>query len=133
MKIGVISDTHARNIDQLSRELRLALANVDLIVHAGDITEKATLDGLLSLGEVKAVRGNMDTGELKEALPPKLLFEANGKTIGVTHGSGAPWGIAERVRKMFTEEPDIIIFGHSHHAEKRLISGTLMINPGSGS
>jgi putative phosphoesterase len=129
MIIGVIADTHATTIDDIPFKIRNALATVDLIVHAGDFTQKAVLDGLRSIKEVKAVAGNMDSGELKRILPQKELFTAGGKKIGLTHGSGGPWGIAERIREMFSGV-DLIIYGHSHQSWNQSIQGTLMFNPG---
>ena len=129
VRIGVISDTHLRTLGEMPTPILTALAKVDLIVHAGDFTERAVLEGLRTLGKVKAVSGNMDSGELKEMLPEKELFVVNRKTIGLTHGSGAPWGIADRIRGMFPEA-DIIIYGHSHEAFKRFIRGSLLFNPG---
>jgi putative phosphoesterase len=128
LKLGIISDTHAKTIDEVPVTIRKALADVDLIIHAGDFTHKAVFDGLQALGRVKAVRGNMDSSELKGILPEKDLFEVTGKKIGLIHGSGAPWGIAERVRKQFSGV-DIIIFGHSHEPCNRYIQGILLFNP----
>jgi len=129
MKIGVISDTHVRTIDEIPVRILKALARVDLIVHAGDFTEKAVLDGLKTIGEVKAVSGNMDSGELKSLLLDKELFEINGKKIGLIHGWGGPWGIADRIREMFTDL-DLIIYGHSHEPWNKSIRGSLVLNPG---
>ena len=129
MKIGVISDTHAKTLSDVPGAILTALTEVDLIVHAGDFTERAVLEGLSTLGEVKAVRGNMDSSELKRMLPQKELFVVNGKKVGLTHGSGAPWGIAGRVRKMFSDV-DVIIFGHSHEPCNSYIQGVLLFNPG---
>ena len=129
MKIGVIADTHARTIEDIPLPIIDALEKVDLIVHAGDITERAVLEGLREIGEVKAVYGNMDSGELKRMLPDRRTLDIEGKQIGVYHGSGGPWGIAERVRPLFGEV-DVIIFGHSHLSCNEYIRGTLMFNPG---
>jgi putative phosphoesterase len=129
VKLGIISDTHVRTIDELPDVIRKALVDVDIIVHAGDFTHKTVLDGLKMMGEVKAVRGNMDSMELKEILPEKNIFEVNGRKIGLVHGSGAPSGIAERVRQQFSDT-DVIIFGHSHEPCNGYIQGTLMLNPG---
>jgi putative phosphoesterase len=93
LKIAVISDTHAESLSNIPDPILMKLAEVDLIVHAGDFTEGAVLEGLRALGEVKAVHGNMDSSELKRMLPSKELFTVNGKRIAVTHGSGGPWGI----------------------------------------
>ena len=127
--IGVISDTHARALGDIPDPVLTALAGVDLIVHAGDFTDRAVLEGLKTLGEVKAVCGNMDSAELKGMLPRQDLFVVGGKRVGLIHGSGAPWGITNRVRDAF-HDADIIIFGHSHQACNRLLRGSLLFNPG---
>ncbi|MFC1906436.1 metallophosphoesterase family protein, partial [Chloroflexota bacterium] len=109
--------------------IKKALADVDIIIHAGDFTQRTVLDGLRSIRQVKAVHGNMDSIELKRRLPERDVFEVSGKKIGLIHGSGAPWGIAERIMKQFSGV-DIIIFGHSHETYNRYIQGVLLINPG---
>jgi hypothetical protein len=129
MRIGIISDTHVKTVNELPATIVTALAGVDLIVHAGDFTERVVLEGLRRLGEVKAVHGNMDSGDLKKMLPEKQLFEISGKKFGLTHGSGGPWGIAGRIREMFGDV-DIIIFGHSHEPCNQYIEGSLLFNPG---
>ena len=129
MKLGIISDTHIRTTDEIPDAIRKALVDVDIIIHAGDFTQKAVLDGLRLIGKVKAVCGNMDSIELKRNLPERDVFEVNGKKIGLIHGSGAPWGIAERMRKQFSDV-DIIIFGHAHEPCNRYIKGVLLLNPG---
>jgi len=129
VKIGVISDTHARTLSEIPAPILKALAEVDLIVHAGDFTERAVLEGLRTMGEVKAVCGNMDSGELREILPSKEIFVVNGKSIGLVHGTGGPWGIANRISDMFPDM-DIIIYGHSHEAKNQFIRQSLLFNPG---
>lgn len=129
MRIAVLSDTHVASIDELPGKMLKALSQADLIIHAGDFTETAVLEGLRSLGEVQAVSGNMDSIGIRMALPSRELFTVAGKKIGITHGSGAPWGIADRVRDMF-EDADIIIFGHSHLRCSEHVRGALMFNPG---
>jgi putative phosphoesterase len=132
VRIGVLSDTHARSFGEIPAPIIKALAGVDLIVHAGDFTERAVLDGLRTLGEVRAVCGNMDSAELKEILPQQELFVISGKKIGLVHGSGGPWGIADRVRGLFGEA-DIIIYGHSHQPDNQYIQESLLFNPGRAS
>ena len=53
MKIGVISDTHARSLSDIPAEIVRALAAVDLIIHAGDIVHADVLAAL----KVWVVRG----------------------------------------------------------------------------
>lgn len=129
MRIGVISDTHVKTIDDVPAKILKALAEVDLIVHAGDFTERAVLDGLRTIGRVKAVAGNMDSDELKKILPQKELFVVSRKKVGLIHGSGGSLGIVSRIRELFTDV-DLIIYGHSHEPYNQYLQGSLMFNPG---
>ncbi len=129
MKIGVLSDTHASSFAQLHERILTALAEVDLIVHAGDFVAKDVLDGLKQLGEVKAVWGNMDSDEIKRILPEKELLEIEGRKIGIIHGWGSPHGIDDRVGNEFSGV-DIIIYGHSHYAQNETKNGVFFFNPG---
>jgi len=129
MRIGVISDTHVTSFAEISDRILLTLAEVDLIIHAGDFVTKDVLDGLKRLGEVKAVCGNMDSGELRRILPEKELLLIGEKRIGVTHGSGGPYGIEDRVGRMF-EDVDVIVYGHSHQPKNEIKKGILFFNPG---
>jgi uncharacterized protein len=129
MRLAVLTDTHIGSIQELPGQMLKALAEVDLIVHAGDFTESTVLEGIRALRPVKAVRGNMDSRAIQMALPRKELFVAAGKRIGVIHGWGTPFGITGRVRSEF-EDVDVIIFGHSHMSCNERIKGALMFNPG---
>lgn len=129
MKIGVLSDSHVSSFAQLNDKIITALAEFDLIIHAGDFVAKDVLDGLKQLGEVKAVRGNMDLDEIKRILPEKELLEIEGRKIGIIHGWGSPYGIDERVGNAFSAV-DIIIYGHSHYPQNETKNGVLFFNPG---
>lgn len=132
MKIGVISDTHIPVFSkEVPRMVREAFAGCDIIVHAGDSVERAVLDVLSGIAETKAVKGNMDSIDLKKNLPESIVFELGGKRIGVTHGKGAGSGVLDSVRNILKEKLDIVIFGHSHTPCNRVIDGTLFFNPGS--
>jgi len=130
LRIGVLADTHAISFEEVPRKIVAALSTVDLIIHAGDFTTTETLNGLKQLGEVKAVQGNMDSSEIKSTLPVKEIIEAKNKRIGIIHGSGPPWGIEQRVREMFDQQVDIIVYGHSHEPQNKVIDGILFFNPG---
>lgn len=132
MKIGVLSDTHIHTPEELHPDIIEAFSKVDLIVHAGDFVGSAVLEGLSKLGEVRAVRGNMDSAKLKGLLPEKELLDINGKKIGIVHGWGGPWGIERRIRGLFGEV-DIIIYGHSHEAANKRFGDVIFFNPGLGS
>ena len=129
MRLAVLTDTHVGSMHELPGQMVKALAEADLIVHAGDFTETAVLEGLRALKEVKAVCGNMDSRAIRTVLPRKDLFVVDGKRIGLIHGWGTPFGIAGRVRGEF-DDVDVIIFGHSHASCNERIKGALMFNPG---
>ena len=131
MRIAVLADTHVDRLEHLPKKTVDALSTADLIIHAGDFTDVQLLRDLKRLGEVKAVHGNMDFRELKAELPVKEIVETKDKRIGITHGSGAPWGIEERTRKMFeSNRVDIIVYGHSHRSQNKVIDDILFFNPG---
>lgn len=131
MNIGVIADSHAVLVREIPGKVIDALSSVDLIIHAGDFTSSEVLRGLQQLAEVKAVQGNMDSGTLKAVLPIKEILEIDNKRIGITHGTGGPAGIEERVKDMFnSDRVDIVIYGHSHRSQNKVIDGILFFNPG---
>jgi len=129
MRIGVISDTHAHSLQDIPYEVVETLKNVDLIIHAGDIVKLRVLEELRQLAKVKAVKGNMDSMELKDLLPERELVVVDGKKIGVIHGWGGSWGMERRIKVMF-DGVDVIVFGHTHEIKNRLMEGILFFNPG---
>ncbi|MDH4269859.1 MAG: metallophosphatase family protein [Dehalococcoidia bacterium] len=131
MRIAVLGDTHVNKLECLPKRIIDALSTVDLIIHVGDFTDVQLLKELKQLREVKAVHGNMDSRQLKSVLPAKEIVETKNKRIGITHGSGGPWGIKERVRKVFeSDRIDIIVYGHSHRSQNKVINDILFFNPG---
>ena len=131
MRIAVLADTHVNTLEHLPTKIIDTISTVDLIIHAGDFTDVQVLEELKQLREVKAVHGNMDSIELKITLPVKEIVEIESKRIGITHGSGSPWGIEERVKKMFElDRIDVIVYGHSHQSQKTVINNILLFNPG---
>ncbi|HNX91512.1 MAG TPA: metallophosphoesterase family protein [Candidatus Omnitrophota bacterium] len=133
MKIGVISDIHIPVATKsLPPKVLELFKQCDLIVHAGDAVERSVIDTLRSIKETVAVHGNMDSLELKNTLPLKAVFVAEGKNIGVTHGHGVADDILDAVAGVFKKQKlDIIIFGHSHKPFKKIVNGVLYFNPGS--
>ena len=129
MKIGVVADTHSREIPaQLTEDLR----QMDFIVHAGDFCSVKELKIFSSLGYLKAVYGNMDEPALRRILPRREIFEVSGQLIGLIHGDGAPQTILDYVAAQFrNENVSAIIFGHSHQPCNTRIKDILYFNPGS--
>ncbi|ADQ15241.1 metallophosphoesterase family protein [Halanaerobium hydrogeniformans] len=132
MKIGVISDTHLPGVGRkLPKKLLEELRKVDLIVHAGDLTEEKYLNCLKSLNEVKAVAGNRDSFPLQEKLNEQLSFEIANKKISVIHGHQfGGRNVLQSLNYSFPES-DVIIFGHTHRPVNEELGGKLFFNPGS--
>lgn len=133
MVIGVLSDTH---IDKKEKSLLPAITEsfqeVDLIVHAGDLTSLSVIECLREIAPVEAVCGNMDPIDVKSALPQKKMLRIEGLYIGLIHGWGPPWGIRKRIRTEF-EKVDAIIYGHSHQHFAGCEDGIYFFNPGAAS
>ena len=129
MKILVLSDTHSQ---PLPKPVQEELRAVDMVVHVGDFCDMEVLIRLQKEKQVKAVYGNMDSQELHQVLPGRLVFKCEEVTIGLTHGEGAPGQVIQKVQDIFRKEkPDVIIFGHSHMPINEVIDGILFFNPGS--
>lgn len=133
MRILVLSDTHVpRMAKDIPKAVYEEAGKCDLILHAGDITEPRVLEKLKKIKKTVAVSGNMDAPQLSLALKPREIIEAKGFRIGLTHGSGPPDGLIEKVREEFRKDKvDCIVFGHSHHAVNETLDGIIFLNPGS--
>jgi uncharacterized protein len=129
LRIGVLSDTHLTvATDDFKATLARLFADVDILLHAGDITSREVYDFLCNW-DVRAVRGNMDAFDLC-LLPEHRVEEIGGKRIGIMHGTGGPSGIEKRVATAFADV-DAIVYGHSHVPLVSRAGGTLLFNPGA--
>lgn len=133
MKIGVLSDTHVPDRQARIPEAVLrGLQGVDLIIHAGDLTDLGVLDTLEAIAPVQAVSGNMDSWPVKSSLQPTLTLRLEGRTIVVFHGASSHSGTEDYARTMFPDA-DCVIFGHTHRSLCEREGKTLLFNPGTAS
>lgn len=149
MRIGVVTDTHVGEyLPRLPPEVGRAFAGVDLIIHAGDLTQPWVLDELRGIAPVVAVRGNHDEDAGHRHLPEHLVVRAGGARIGVTHGTrpdlveklgglasvalGRPelLGFERAMRRRFGAV-DAVVMGHIHMPVARMMGGTLLFSPGA--
>jgi len=133
IRIGVISDSHftslAEGLEFFEQLLDDVFANVELILHAGDIVHPDLLASVTSC-PILAVRGNCDVAA--PDLPMQRIVARGGFRIGMTHGWGPLTDLERRVRSAFTgEELDVLIYGHSHFPVCRREGSLLIVNPGS--
>ncbi|MCD4775774.1 MAG: metallophosphatase family protein [Candidatus Aegiribacteria sp.] len=133
MKIAVLSDTHIpTRLGAIPGRVYEICVECDLILHSGDMVDKSVIIDLERFAPVKAVHGNMDPYDIFSKYPESLELEIEGKRICMTHGTGARFGIENRIFKRFkSRNPEIIIFGHSHVFCNDIKDGVLRLNPGA--
>jgi hypothetical protein len=146
IRIGVIADTHVPDLlPALPAGVAAAFQDVDLILHAGDITSISVLHDLGQIAPTIAVRGEEDTLDL----PLKQLIVAGGLHIGLIHGrrrsaaaeaaavSDVLMGRTPRWSDFLDdlvgsfEGVDAIVFGHVHRPHMSRHGGILLFSPGS--
>jgi putative phosphoesterase len=132
VEIAIISDTHMPKWQRrLPDACVAALRRSDLILHAGDLAQLSVLSELETLGDVLAVRGNVDDGALAAVLPASRVVHAAGARIAVLHDAGSAPGRLSRMRRRFPDA-DAVVFGHSHiPLHERAPDGFQIFNPGS--
>ena len=119
--IRVISDTHGL----LRPEALEAMRGADIILHAGDVDDPASLDALRAIAPVHVVRGNVDRGPWAEAVPYTEVVEIDGALLYMIH-----------IRDQLDLDPNAagfaaVIYGHSHQPGIERIDDVLYLNPGS--
>ncbi len=130
INIGVISDTHlSRPTEELAALAEGPFRGVEMILHAGDLTELAVLEAFPGKKMV-AVCGNMDSAAVRLDFPAHRVFQAGSFKIGLIHGWGGPSGIEERIAREF-DGADCIVYGHTHQPARREREGVIFFNPGS--
>ena len=124
MKIGVISDTHGL-FDPKIRDL---FADVEHILHGGDIGTPGVLHQLENLAPTTAVLGNVDVGlPLKET----EVIELAGRKF-LLHHIVDPHALEPSLRERLERvKPAVVVFGHTHKPFCETINGVLFLNPGS--
>ena len=133
MRIVVLSDTH---IPRYQREIPSVvlkeIENSDGVMALGDFTNLETVLLLeRSSKRFFGVHGNMDDYDVKEYLSFKKIVVLEGLTLGLCHGWGAPFDIKERIYDLFSEKPQIILYGHTHTPDFSRFRDVVFINPGT--
>jgi hypothetical protein len=121
MIVGVVSDTHGL----LRSALLKALADVDRIMHCGDVGDPQVLSALKRIAPVNVVRGNVDTYGPCAQLPETEVVHFAGKYFYLLHN-----------KNMLDLNPvaagfDAVLTGHTHKPLIEYKRGVLYLNPGS--
>jgi len=133
MRIAVVSDTH-NNLRNVTRIVELVnAANVERVVHTGDITQAKTLEVLARLhAPLLGVYGNNDERETIAPVAAQLAmrlvdghlsFAAAGRRIGVIHD---PYEIDDALLSAH----DLLLHGHNHRLVLERRGAALLFNPG---
>lgn len=133
MRLLLLSDTH---LPKRARALPAAvldeLPRADVVVHAGDWVDTATLDLLQERSRrLIGVYGNNDGPGLRARLPEVAYADLDGLRLGVVHETGAAQGRERRCAERFPDL-DVLVFGHSHIPwDTTADTGLRLLNPGS--
>ena len=111
----LLADTHLNpgQADRLLERIEPLLDDVDVIVHAGDVTDDSVLEALalrVPAARLLVVRGNNDR---RLDLPGRVDADIDGCRVGVVHDSGPAAGRGPRLHRWFPA-CDLVVFGHSH-------------------
>jgi putative phosphoesterase len=127
MRVGVIADTHGLLRDAVFD----VFAEVDHILHAGDVGPPDLLTELEALAPVTAVYGNTDGAAIRRRCAQVARLELDGLFVALTHGDqfGSPHPAA--LQRAFPDA-DVIVYGHTHRPLLELLDRTVTVmNPGA--
>jgi hypothetical protein len=133
VRLVLIADTH---VPAPARDLPAvvwrAVADADVVVHAGDWVSEFLLDALQARAKrLIGVYGNNDGGGLRERLPEVARAELAGLRLAVVHETGPAAGRERRCAARFPDR-DVVVFGHSHIPWDSVApTGLRLLNPGS--
>ncbi|WP_223626262.1 metallophosphoesterase [Microbacterium sp. EST19A] len=129
----LLADTHVpKRARHLPDAVLRAVAEADIVVHAGDWVDLPTLELLESRSRSFAgVYGNNDGPELRARLPEIARLTVEDVEIAVVHETGAASRREERMDAAFPGV-DLLVFGHSHIPWDTVSpAGMRLLNPGS--
>ncbi len=129
-RIGVISDTHIPRFKGIPEAVWSYLADVERIIHAGDLSVLSVINELETIAPVDAVQGNIETEEVILKLPIKREIGVGHCRIGIVHILGDTKTHARVARQEFPDAR-VVVFGHSHIPYNQEHDGQLLFNPGS--
>jgi putative phosphoesterase len=132
MRLGLISDTHIPEVaKELPPQIMEVFRGVDLILHCGDIYTLPVLDELERMAPVLAAMGDDDpyTVRQDDRVKNKHILKLEGRTLWLIHEK--PYLHIPASQQGGDDNPDIVVFGHTHATSVQRRDGVLFVNPGS--
>jgi len=132
-RLLLLADTHLpKRAKVLPDEVWRAVDSADVVFHAGDWVDEATLDALSTrAARLVGVWGNNDGAGLRARLPEVARVELEGLRFAMIHETGSRDRREARMEQAFPET-DVLVFGHSHIPWDSTAPGGLrLLNPGS--
>lgn len=133
-RLGVLSDTHGRVASCRRAVAALRAADVDALVHLGDVDSEGVLEELVGEPPAHVVFGNCDDerrlGRHADRLGihvahPVGELRLAGRRVAFTHGH-----LSDAVRTAIGRH-DLLLVGHSHRLGDERRDGTRVVNPGA--
>lgn len=131
--VVLVADTHLpKRARDLPAEVWAAVEAADVVLHAGDWVDEASLDAFEARSRrLVACFGNNDGPGLRARLPEVARAELGGLRFAVVHETGQSAGREERCAAGYPDV-DVLVFGHSHIPWHTTVPGGLvLLNPGS--
>ncbi len=109
--------------------MRGEIEEADAVIHVGDHGPRRFYDELLAhCKKLYSVRGNNDTMDV----PFEIILELEGVKIAVIHSDKARNNRENYLLYHFADDnPNLIIFGHTHRPHWVEIGNQTILNPGS--
>lgn len=123
-------------IAELWPQVHAAFADVDCILHAGDLHVSSVIDELETLAPTYVCAGNGDLDVRHPRLQDTWLGCLAGVEVAMVHKFPTPRRADERrlqrkAQQYFAADPAVVVYGHTHLAEVHTVAGRTYINPGS--
>ncbi len=112
-------------------------SGVDCILHAGDLHVADVIDELETIAPTFVCVGNGDLDVQHHRLQHIWSGQLAGTAVGLIHKFPTPRRAdAQRLQKKIDQyfgddDPQVVIYGHTHLAELHQVEGKTYINPGS--
>ena len=145
MIIGVMSDSHDNMLNVEKAFKVFSESNVEVIVHLGDIISPFIVRKMIQLSwsglKIYAVYGNNDGDKyLLQKLFNKnnwviseapTIIEISGKKLLLMHGYNGPDFTKNLAYSIVRHmNIDILLYGHTHEKDYKIIDGKIVLNPG---